>query len=103
MEKQQRTLREEALQSEAPTKSKNITELPQVSTSLVIEEETFTNNENKEVTVKIVRVGKEKYRVPQSVINSLKVMLEDNPNLKTFKVRKTGEGMDTRYTVIPLV
>lgn len=102
MEKQQKTLKEEALESESPTKSKNITELPQVSTSLLVEQETFTNNENKEVTIKIVKVGNERYRVPQSVINSLKVILEDNPALKTFKVKKAGEGMDTRYTVIPL-
>jgi len=29
--------------------------------------------------------------------------MEDNPSLENFKVKKTGEGMDTRYTVIPLV
>lgn len=99
---QQRTLKEEAQASEPQAKSKNIAELLQVSTALLVEEESFINNENKEVTVKIVRVGNEKYRVPQSVLNSLKVILEDNTNLKTFKVKKTGEGMDTRYIVIPL-
>jgi hypothetical protein len=98
----QRTIREEAQASEPPAKSKNITELSQVSTDLVVGEESFVNNEGKEVTVKVIKVGKEKYRVPQSVLNSLKVILEDNPNLKTFKVKKMGEGMDTRYTVIPL-
>jgi len=101
MEKQ-RTIKEEAQASESTAKSKNITELPQVSTALFVEEESFTNNDGKEVTVKIVKVGKERYRVPQSVLNSLKVILEDNSELKTFKVKKTGEGMDTRYTVIPL-
>jgi hypothetical protein len=102
MEQQQKTLKEEAMESEQISKSKNITELPQVSTALFVDEETFTNNENKEVTIKVVKVGKERYRVPQSVLNSLKVILEDNPELKNFKVKKTGEGMDTRYTVIPL-
>lgn len=102
MEQQQKTLKDEALESESIAKSKNITELPQVSNALFVEQETFTNNEGKEVTIKVVRVGKERYRVPQSVLNSLKVILEDNPNLRTFKVKKTGEGMDTRYTVIPL-
>jgi hypothetical protein len=47
-------------------------------------------------------VNGEKYRVPQSVLNNLKAVLEDNPMLKTFKVKKTGEGMDTRYILIPL-
>jgi hypothetical protein len=102
MDQQQKTLKEEAMESEQISKSKNITELPQVSTALFVDEETFTNNENKEVIIKVVKVGKERYRVPQSVLNSLKVILEDNPELKNFKVKKTGEGMDTRYTVIPL-
>ena len=34
--------------------------------------------------------------------SALEKFLEDNPNLKTFKVKKSGEGMETRYTVIPL-
>jgi hypothetical protein len=98
----QRTLKEEAMASEPPQKTKNISELAQVSTSLTVEEETFTNNEGKEVIIKVVNVNGEKYRVPQSVLNSLKAILEDNPNLKTFKVKKSGEGMETRYVLIPL-
>lgn len=99
---EQKTLKEEAQASEPQAKSKNITELSQVSTDLLVHSETFTNAEKEEVTIKVIEVNGEKYRVPQSVLNNLKVILEDNPKLKTFKVKKTGEGMDTRYTVIPL-
>ena len=88
--------------------TKNISELSQVSTDLVLEDDefTFTEQDGKEKTVKqkVIDVDGEKYRVPLSVIGSLKVILEDNPNLKIFKVKKTGEGKDgTKYTVIPLM
>jgi len=35
-------------------------------------------------------------------LKSLKAILEENPNLKDFKVKKSGTGMSTEYTVIPL-
>jgi hypothetical protein len=44
-----------------------------------------------------------RYRIPKSVINSIGVILQDNPNIKRFKVKKTGTTKDdTSYTVIPL-
>lgn len=88
--------------SEPQQKTKNISELPQVSTDFMLQSETFKDKDNNDVTIKIFEVNGEKYRIPQSVLNALNVILEDNPNLKTFKVKRTGEGMDTRYTVIPL-
>jgi hypothetical protein len=51
MEQPQKTLKDEALESEPIAKSKNITELPQVLTALFVEQETFTNNEGKEVEI----------------------------------------------------
>ena len=44
----------------------------------------------------------DRVRVPNSVITGLHVLLKDNPNLKYFRVIKTGEGMNTRYTVLPV-
>ncbi len=55
-----------------------------------------------EFPFKYIEIEGEKYKVPISVLMNLKVILEENPNLKKFKVKKTGEGMDTKYTVIPL-
>lgn len=98
----EKTLKQEAMESEATAKTKNIIELPQVSTDLITRTETFKNKEGEDVTIKYIEVNGERFRVPQSVLNALKVILEDNLNLKTFKVKKTGEGMDTRYHVIPL-
>lgn len=97
-----KTLKEEALTFESSAKTKNITELPAVSTNIVLKEESFKNKEGKLVNYKYVEVSGEKYRVPRSVLSSLQVLLRHSPNMSSFKVVKTGEGMDTRYTVIPL-
>jgi len=87
--------------------TRNISELQSVSVDIDIEDDEFefTDKEGniKTVKQKIVELDGEKYRVPISVIQQLHVMIEDNPNLKKFKVKKTGEGKDnTRYTVIPI-
>ena len=52
---------------------------------------------------KVAIINKERYRVPNSVLKQLKVLLEDNSNMKKFKVKKTGQGLNTDYTVIPLI
>ena len=31
-----------------------------------------------------------------------KAIREEKPDLKTFKVKKTGEGLKTEYTIIPI-
>lgn len=65
--------------------------------------ETGTNAETQEpYEYNFIEVNGEKYRVPDSVLNNLKAILEKKPNLKTFCVTKSGEGRLTKYTVIPL-
>jgi len=89
-------------------KTKNISDLAEVSTDLEILDDEFefedkVTKQTKTVKQKIVTIAGENYRVPVSVLQQLNVILEDNPQLKKFKVRKTGEGKDsTRYLVIPL-
>ena len=89
--------------------TKNIADLPEVSTELGVFDDQYEltdkkTGDTKTIRQKVVRVGDENYRVPISVIQQLKIVLEDNPNLKRFKVKKSGEGIDgTRYQVIPLV
>lgn len=92
----QRTLKEEAKEYQ-PSQIKNIAELENVSTDLNIHED----NEA-EFPYKYIIVEGEKYKVPISVIASLKDLLEENADLKKFKVKRTGEGLKTKYTVIPL-
>jgi len=75
----------------------NIADLDSVPTDLEVKEENEV-----EFPYKYVELNGERYKVNLSVLASLKAILEDNPNLKKFKVKRTGEGMNTKYTVIPL-
>lgn len=95
------TLGDEARQYEPP-KTNNITDLKVVSTSMSLEDRESKDNDGKVFRYKVVVVDGEEYRVPTSVIGNLKVILEKKPDLKEFSVSKIGNGMDTRYTVIPL-
>jgi hypothetical protein len=88
--------------------TKNITDLPEVSIDLEVLDDQFETtdkitNQPKVVKQKVISVEGINYRVPASVIQQLQIVLEDNPNLKKFKVKKSGTMMETRYQVIPLV
>lgn len=98
----QKTLKQEAEAYESGT-TKNIVELKQVSTDLEVFEETYNTKDGDQFTIKFIVVEGEKYRVPNSVLKSLKALLRDNPGMKKFKVVKMGTGMDTNYTVVPLM
>lgn len=97
----QKTLKEEAQAYESHSVG-NIADLPKVSTNFSVEDREGTNDEGKTFTYKVITVEGSEYRVPASVLKALKAILEDNPNLATFKVKKTGQGLATEYTVIPL-
>jgi hypothetical protein len=84
-------------------KTKNIADLAEVSASVDIYHDGMgTDGDGEEFTYSYLEINGEEYRVAGSVIGQLKDLLEANPNLSRFKVKKTGEGLKTRYTVIPL-
>ena len=93
---------------ETPSATKNVADLSEVSTDLELEDDTFeftdkTTKQTKTVNQKVIKLNGETYRVPVSVLQQLKVILEDNPLLKRFKVKRSGSTKDdTRYQVIPL-
>jgi len=98
------TIKEEALAYEGKM-TKTIDLLGKVPVDLVLKDDSYeyTDEETgktKEIQQKICTVSGEDYRVPRTVLRDLKVMIEDNPRLKFFKVKKRGEGKLTRYTVI---
>ncbi len=98
---EQKTLKQEAEQYEPQTKTLNIADLDKVSVDVVVEDDSY-EYEGEVIKIKVITVDGEKYRVPISVLNNLKVLLIDNDKIKFFKVRKTGEKLDTRYTCIPV-
>jgi hypothetical protein len=107
--KQMTTIKEFAKDYESTAKTKNIADLPECSTDLEILDDTYEYTDKatkttKTVNQKVANINGENYRVPLTVIQQLKVILEDNPNLKKFKVKKSGSTKDdTRYQVIPLM
>ena len=80
----------------------NIADLNKVSTKAEVETKTFKEGTEEEFKVKVINVDGQDYRVPNIVLGNLKAILEENPKLEFFKVKKDGIGMNTRYTVIPL-
>lgn len=97
----QKSLKQEAEEYVPPT-TKNITELGKVSVDMEVLEKEYSKDDGSTFIVKVITVDGEDYRIPITVIKSLKVILKEKPNLKYFKVAKTGEGLKTVYTVITL-
>ncbi len=81
-----------------PKQTLNIADLEVVCVDAEIEEENDV-----EFPYKYIVVDNNRYRVPTSVIAELHAHLEDNPKFSKFRVKRTGEGMKTHYTLIPLV
>lgn len=94
-------IKEEAQAYEPPV-TRNISELESVPVSLQVEDRTGTKKDGKSFSYNVVVLNDEDYRVPNSVLKALKVILEEKPDLKEFKVKKTGEGLNTEYTIVTL-
>ena len=95
-------LKDTANAYEAP-QTLNIADLEVVSTDLDVQEKTGTNKDGEDFTYNFVEVEGKQYRVPNSVLTELKTILEEKPDLQKFRVKKSGQGLQTRYTVVPLI
>ena len=93
----------EAAQAYEPQQTKNIADLEVVSLDLDIEDREGINDSGKKFEYIVALVDGEEYRVPKSVLDQIKSQLEANPNLTKVKVTKKGQGLNTSYTVIPLI
>ena len=94
-------LAEEARQYE-PKETKNIADLDVVSIDIDVYEVTANEGTAEEFKYKACKIDNVEHRVPLTVLKQLKTFLEEKPHMKTFKVKKQGEGLNTTYTVIPL-
>jgi len=99
----------EAAKEYKSSTTQNIADLNSVSTDLELISDEFElidkqTGQPKIVKQEVVLVDDIKYRVPVSVKQQLKILLEDNPNLKKFKVKRIGTTKDdTRYQCIPVM
>lgn len=97
-------IKEEA-QAYEPKQTRNVAELPHITTDMDLKDGQGTTKDGDQTKVfnyKYIEYEGEEYRVPGVVIGQIKAQLEANPNLKKFKVKKSGTGLGTSYTVIPL-
>ena len=92
----------EAAQKYEPKRMKNIADLEVVRTDTEFIEDEERENQEGKYTVSYFVLEGEEYRTPASVLEQLKNILGSKPDLKTFKVTKTGEGKSTKYQVISL-
>ena len=95
------SIKDEA-QAYEPPQTKNIANLSKVMTEWEVKEKEYTKEDGTLFKMRVVSVGGDDYRVPTSVLKSLKSILEEKPNLKSFKVKKSGEGLKTTYTLVTL-
>jgi len=85
-----------------PKQTKNIADLDVVNLEWPVEERSGIDKDNKPFEYKVVVKDGEDYRIPASVLNAIKTIVEAKPSQKTVKVVKKGQGMNTEYTVIQL-
>ncbi len=95
------TLREEAKAYEPP-QTLNIADLDKVSIDIELKDGSGKTTEGEEFKYKFAVIDGKEYRVAGSVIGGIKAILEKVPDLKHFSVLKQGQGMNTRYQVIPI-
>ena len=95
------TIGEEAKAYE-PQRMKNIADLEVVSVKHEFKKETRQDKDKDDYTVSFIVIDGEEYRVPNSVLEQLKTLMEEKPEMTAFKVSKKGEGLNTSYQVISL-
>ena len=94
------TIKEEAMAYEPP-QTLNIADLDKIPIDLELFDGTGKDKEGKEFTYKYAKIDGKEYRVAGSILGGIKAILQKMPNLKFVSVIKQGQGMNTRYQVIP--
>ena len=94
-------LREESKAFE-PKKTLNVADLEALSLDSKIETRVGKDKSGKEFSYKVAVILEQEYRVPASVLADIKTLIEAKPTLKTVRVIKKGQGMNTTYSVIPM-
>ena len=85
-----------------PQRMKNIADLEAVSVKQEFHKATRKDKDKKDYNVSFIIIEGEEHRVPNSVLEQLQTMMQEKPDMTTFKVTKKGEGLNTSYQVVPL-
>jgi len=97
--KKMATLRETAT-AYKPKQTLNIADLNRVELdSFQIEDREGTDSEGKTFEYKVMVANDLEYRIPNTVIEEIKKILDLKPEVKAVTVSKSGSGLATRYSV----
>jgi hypothetical protein len=94
------TLKDEAMAYEPP-QTLNIADLDKIPIDIELKDGSGKNKDGEDFTYKYAEIEGKQYRVAGSIIGGIKALLQKMPNLKQVTVIKQGQGMNTRYQVIP--
>ena len=92
----------EEAKAHEPKKSLTVADLEAVSLSQEVKYKVKKDKDGEEYKAAYVIVDGEEYRVPPSVLEQIQLIQKEKPDLKTIKVSKSGEGLQTKYTVVEL-
>ena len=84
-----------------PVERLTVADLDEVNVTEEVKYSTYEYEDKEVKYAYIERDGKE-YRIPNPVLEQLKVNLEEKPEIEKFKVNVKGEGKKTKYTLIAL-
>jgi len=96
------TIKDMALNYVAPPKIADLKEIA-VDVEMFDDGEGVNPETDKSYSYSYIIVNDKQVRVPDSVITQLQEQLKANPTMRAFKVNKKGEGIMTKYTVIPIL
>ena len=101
MEENKMATIKETAQAYEPPQTLNIADLEKIPIELELKDGTGKDKEGKEFKYKYAVVDGKQYRVAGSILGGIKAILQKMPDLKFVQVIKQGQGMNTRYQVIP--
>ncbi len=82
-----------------PKQTHNIADLDRVDLTLPIQDRTGTDSEGKDFSYKVLVIGEQEFRTPNSVVEEIQKILKLKPEVGFVNVTKTGSGLSTRYSV----
>ena len=94
------TIKEEAMAYEQP-QTLNIADLEKVPVDLELKDGEGKNKSGEVFKYKYAEIEGKQYRVAGSILGGIKAILKKMPHIKYITVLREGEGMNTRYQVIP--
>ena len=96
------TLKDEAMAYVPPT-TLNIADLDKISVDIEVKTQTKQNKAGEDFTYLYAIIDGREYRIAGSILGGIKALLKKMPNLQYVSVMKEGQGMNTKYQVVPSV